>query len=442
MPKRPMKPTPPTDAYLPNIWHLFNLRESPFFQDTLEASTDARYPIALFVGRTAEARRMLKEIGGKPSTRLAIKGPPGVGKTTLVQYLKSEVLRDAILSRPEPVAVSHSDTTDTFLLRLLSYVYETIVSHPLHASVQDVEPVQSARQLIRAFRLRSGGLSLTGPGGIGVGVSRETDVVTPEGVTAVEAPRLLRELARVIVDRLDAKGILVHVNNLENLSEADQTRSAGIMRDLRDQVLMNEHYHFVIVGTADAIQTVVTSHKQVRDVFGLPVPIGPLAYEQLRMLLARRYEHLVLDSAERPRDPVDSAALARLYGLFAGDLRGTLRALDEAAHALVGYGAEAASPMTWEDMLPVLRERYEREMTDQLTDAQAGHLRKLAGSLEATVTQKTLMGIWSVSQATVSEIAGELVARGYLEAEPDPPRGPGRPQIRYRLAGAARLIFP
>lgn len=118
---------------------------------------------------------------------------------------------------------------------------------------------------------------------------------------------------------------------------------------------------------------------------------------------------------------MDSAALARLYGLFAGDLRGTLRALDEAAHALVGYGAEAASPMTWEDMLPVLRERYEREMADQLTDTQAGYLRKLAGSLEATVTQKTLMGIWSVSQATVSEIAGELVARGYLEAEPYPP---------------------
>lgn len=225
-------------------------------------------PIKHYIGSDAEAP------GGKPSTRLAIKGPPGVGKTTLVQYLKSEVLRDAILSRPEPVAVSHTDTTDTFLLRLLSYVYETIVSHPLHASVRDVEPVQSARQLIRAFRLRSGGLSLTGPGGIGVGVSRETDVVTPEGVTAVEAPRLLRELARVIVDRLEAKGILVHVNNLENLSEPDQTRSAGIMRDLRDQVLMNEHYHFVIVGTADAIQTVVTSHKQVRDVFGLPVPSG------------------------------------------------------------------------------------------------------------------------------------------------------------------------
>jgi hypothetical protein len=43
---------------LGNLWHLFNLRESPYFQQDLQASGKARYPIELFVGREAEAERI------------------------------------------------------------------------------------------------------------------------------------------------------------------------------------------------------------------------------------------------------------------------------------------------------------------------------------------------------------------------------------------------
>jgi hypothetical protein len=46
--------------------------------------------------------------------------------------------------------------------------------------------------------------------------------------------QLLQGLMRVAREALQARGILVHVNNLENLSDADAARAGTIFRDLRD----------------------------------------------------------------------------------------------------------------------------------------------------------------------------------------------------------------
>jgi hypothetical protein len=73
---------------LPNTWNLFNLQESPYFYDTL-GDVVSRFPLNLFVGRETEATRLLATIAGSPSSRQAIGGSPGIGKTTLAQLVKS-----------------------------------------------------------------------------------------------------------------------------------------------------------------------------------------------------------------------------------------------------------------------------------------------------------------------------------------------------------------
>lgn len=67
---------------------LFNLRESPYFQDALQAT--GRYPLSLFVGRDDAAEILLKKIVMSPGgTRQTIGGSAGVGKSTLAQYVKA-----------------------------------------------------------------------------------------------------------------------------------------------------------------------------------------------------------------------------------------------------------------------------------------------------------------------------------------------------------------
>ncbi|MFM9047227.1 MAG: hypothetical protein ACKOOH_06155 [Cyanobium sp.] len=53
---------------LPNLWGLYNLCSSPFFQATLRADSQAT-PLRLFVGRQRERRLLLTTIGSEDLLR-------------------------------------------------------------------------------------------------------------------------------------------------------------------------------------------------------------------------------------------------------------------------------------------------------------------------------------------------------------------------------------
>lgn len=197
-----------------NAWRLFNLRESPFFQEPLQAGT--RFPMSLFVGRTADTNRLLNKIARSPgSSRQTVRGAIGVGKSTLAQHLKAEVVQDGILSTPAPVSVSSALTVDQLCALVLRSVLDALVG------------------------------------------------TTPQK-PAVQ------------------KAILVHFNNLENLTEANAERAAALLRDIRDLCFMADGFHWLIVGTEDAVRTVIDAQPQLATVFSTPPALAPLSEAQRR----------------------------------------------------------------------------------------------------------------------------------------------------------------
>ena len=109
-----------------NAWRLFNLRESPFFQEPLQAGT--RYPMSLFVGRAADTDCLLNKITRSPgSSRQTVRGAVGVGKSTLAQHVKAEVAQDGVLSTPVPVSVSSALTIDQLCALVLRSVLDPLV---------------------------------------------------------------------------------------------------------------------------------------------------------------------------------------------------------------------------------------------------------------------------------------------------------------------------
>jgi hypothetical protein len=416
---------------LPNLWRLYNLRESPFFQDTLRAGEGARYPIDLFVGRAADVDGMLRIVGSSASSRQVIAGPPGIGKTTLAQRVKADALKAGYLSHDEAVRIEASTDTPELLVRLLSHVYEAIVS--AGGPGFSPEPVETARQLVRAFRIRSGSASLSVLG-IGGGGGVSTQVVESGLLSAgLVVPALLERLARIAESELSARGILVHVNNFENLVEADRSRAADVVRDLRDLLLLSG-YHYVFVGTLDALRAVIDAHAQVRSVFGLFDELSPLGPDAFAALLERRYQFLQVDPKRPVVAPVEAETVHGVYGLFHGDLRGALRALDLAAHALAGYGDPPAAPIGLQDLWQVLHPRYAVEMGSRLSETYAQYLLALR-DVDEPFTQADIRHTCGVSKGTASEIAGTLVRFGYLDVQQA-----GRTR-RYRRTGAARLAL-
>ena len=418
---------------LGNLWHLFNLRESPYFQQDLQASGKARYPIELFVGREAEAERLLAVIGGASSSRQTVEGLPGFGKTTLAQYVKGKAAAAGYLSYPDPVSAAGADTADTLLARLLSYVYDAIASQVDHP-IQQEPIIDEARRLVLDTRVRDVKVAASVAG---FGFDREVNVRTeraPFYSGLLTIPPLLRDLSSTVREH-GFDGIVVHLNNLENLvTDAQRARAGAVMRDLRDIFLL-DGYHFLLVGTPDAVREIVSPHAQLRSVFGIGRALEPLPADAFQGLLARRYTHLRLDVRQEVRPPVAHEATRELYEAFRGDLRGTLRALDAAAHELIGLTDPPGAPIEMPQLMAVLRPMLAAEAAAALSATLLEYFHALK-ELDRLFTQKDLMDRWGLSQGAVSQHLRELQRLGYVQEE----RREGR-LVLYSLTGPSRLVL-
>ena len=346
-----------------NIWHVLNLRESPFFQAELEA--EGRYPTELFVGRRDEIDYVLAGVGGAPDSRHAIQGPPGVGKTTLVNRIKAELGEAGYVVAAEPVSVTSASDADALRLQILTRVHDALVARD--ARTADLPPMRTVRQLLAAERTRSWGVSLGVPQVASAGLSGGEARNTGPGALSVRPAPLLRELGRIASDpRLETPGIVVHLDNLENVADAAQDEAARILRDLRDTGLRYDGLHYILAGTDDAVQAIVASQEQLRSIFGNPGSLRPLTESELDRLLTLRFDHL-RHFDDRPwLSPVEPDAVHRLHRIFAGNLRGTLHALDESAKVLVGHAERPTDPMDFARMQPVLRRLYETKARSDL----------------------------------------------------------------------------
>ncbi len=421
---------------LPNLWGLYNLRSSPYFQATLRSDTEAT-PLNLFVGRERERQLLLTTIGSTRSSRQAVAGRPGIGKTTLVQAVKADAREAGYWTSSEIISLGSEGSSEDLLGRLLNGAYDAVLASFPTASGPAVE---AAQQLVRSFRLRGGGFSASAFG-FGAGGTQTEGVSTPPSALVLDGPRVLRDLL-AYAQAQGAQGLVLHLNNLENLSEADADRAADLLRSIRDQALLLDGLHLIVVGTTDAVRTVVQTHTQIRSVFSDPQVLQPLELEDVQKLLANRYAALQMGPGQPWRPPVESAVVERLYMLFRGDLRGMLKALEDGMTALLGLTAPAtsdgAAPVGMDDLLLVLRQRNQQELKDQLGPTAWERLLAWGNrDPEALEIQTALMTLWGVSQPAVSQTLQQLTAAGAVEALPRK----GRDPIQYVLTGTARLAF-
>lgn len=427
-----------------SLWALYNLRESPFFQDQLTADPNAHYPIQLFVAREAEVRQLVQGVTGRgsASSRQAVHGPPGVGKSTLVQEVKFRLAAQGVLSSPHAVRLGHADSTRTVLQRIVGYVHAAILAAAPTDAIGDREPMVAARQLTKAFQSQAGGFGV-GFSGASLSGTASTQFVRPPDNLEVGVPELLRELMQLVRDDLRRSGVLVHLNNLEQISEEDEQKAAMVLRDIRDDVLMEPGFHFILAGTSDAVRHVVTEHAQLRTVFTLRPALTPLSLPEVRALLARRYEHLGVDRKKAVRPPVADEALSLVYETFSGDLRGLLLALSDAAESLIELGASGGEPMQAEDIFAVLAGRYRDELSGQLSEGEVTLLAEIAAAHgDQAFTQKQMRELPSrPSQGRVSELLAALIRVDYVQfAGTGESRG-GRPAQLYRLAPVPRIAL-
>ncbi|MCP9884245.1 ATP-binding protein [Synechococcus sp. ATX 2A4] len=419
---------------LPNLWRLYNLRSSPYFQATLRQGSEAT-PLSLFVGRQTERQRLLSAIGGSRSSRQAVAGRPGIGKTTLVQAVKADALAAGYWTSADIIPITADLTSENLIGQLLAGAFEAVLASCAHASGPAVE---AAQQLVRTIRLRGGGFTVSAAG-FGAGGTNTQAVSSPPGALLLDGPRALRDLLVFALEQ-GASGLVLHLNNLENLSEADAARAADLLRSIRDQVLLLDGLHLIVVGTADAVRLVVQSHTQVRSVFSDPVVLEPLEPNEVHQLLGARYRSLRLDPNLPVHAPAHAAVIDVLHELFRGDLRGLLKALEDGITALLGLtgDGESPEPIGLADLTLVLSLRYKLELQDHLGATLWQRLEAWGErDVQAVMTQADLVTLWGIKQPSVSQTLQQLVSAGAADVLP---RRGGDP-LQYLLTGATRLAL-
>ena len=414
-----------------NPWNVFNLRASPFWQDPL-GNEDPDHSLELFVGRGTDLKQLTDALfgAGASSSRRAIHGAAGVGKTTLVKRFKASAQAEGYLTSDSFVPVLSGDTAESLFGRFLSGVYDTLLANRPH--VLDHPAMRSAQVLVRAARelMSGGGVSVAG---VGVSASRSASTTTPRDLL-LDGPRVLRDLM-TLVRESGAAGLVAHVNNLENLSDVDVERAAVILRDLRDPLFMHPGLHVVLVGTTDAVQTMVLTHAQVRSTFAVHT-LEPLTARDVHTLLDRRYRRLALSPKAKVLPPVELEAVAALHGWYRGDLRGLLKALEDGVTPNIGL-LDTLRPMRLDELVTTLRPRYVAELSATADEVRVVQLAQW-GAHDATGprTQKELQTLWSLGQSGVSHALVWHMRAGYVVALPRE----GASARQYVLTGLGRVV--
>jgi len=307
---------------LPNAWEICGFRSSPYFQDALEENSETK-SLNLFVGRQKELRQLLFTIGSSDSSRQAVAGFPGVGKTTLVQVVKTQVKEANYCVADKYISITQEHSSDALLGQLIYGIYVAILA--CKSSLAKDHAMQEARHFVEVTQSRniSGSISVIGTG-VGLGSSKTTS--NPISGLTLPASNIIENLLKCALDN-GFKGVLLHLNNLENLSEASTEKATDLLRSVRDTGLMINGLHLIIVGPTSAVQTVINRHSQIKNIFSRTIYLKELALQDIHKLLENRYKALRIDTSQPFQNPIDDSIINYLYKFFRGDLRAMLRNL-------------------------------------------------------------------------------------------------------------------
>ncbi|MEJ7810601.1 MAG: ATP-binding protein [Gemmatimonadaceae bacterium] len=396
-------------APIANRWTPFGLDRDPFFQNELSASDEALYAAeTFFVGRQDELERVATTVGSGTSSCTVIEGDAGVGKTSFVNTLKARLAAGGVLTHENPIRVLDDTSFHTLVTEILRTLL-AIRSTQLDAGTERFRTASARTEqlwekvaMIAEGKTHRGGS--VGVPGFSVGTSAST--VAPQGT----GDRYFDEVQRALAD-LSARGrvpVLLHIDNLENLRDADLERAATLLRNLRDYLLIPGG-HWIVVGKTGVTQDVFEVREEVGSITAQPVSLAPLLPGELRLLLDVRYQ--ALRRGRRFTPPVELPVAEALYARFYGDLRSFLQLLSRAAERALP--ADGQTPMSEAMILGAVGALYRERMTKRVGE-EAFRALELALRAVAPATEfraADLARVAGVSRARATQVVEKLLEK-------------------------------
>ncbi len=422
-----------------NPWLGWGLTRDPFFQEALTPEADSLHPAEpLHVGRERELVLAANQVLGSASSRAIVQGEYGVGKTSFTNRLKTALADHGVLTHARPVRVTRDMRAREFeaeVLRALLHIRASLPDEqrPREADA-DTAFWRRAARLVEGEDTFGGGV-----GALGVSVSQSPGRIAAERRDLALYPEIAGAVERLSVapggPAHARRRVLVHVNNLENLTRHAAEAATALFLDLRDYLLI-PHSHWLFVGAADLEARVFAPEPPLHSIVPLVVDLAPLTAGEVGQVLARRYQAL---KAERRRlvPPVAPEAVPVLYARYGGNLRGFLRLLSRATQATpVVDPAPLGAAVLLERAAAPLRAELRRVVRDDFA-ALERIARQAAVGPGGHVRQASLPGQLGLVKSSVSELVARLEHHRVLRLARESARG-GR---EFRLSPDAEIAF-
>jgi GTPase SAR1 family protein len=302
-----------------NIWELYGLHMSPFSTSPLLVK-GGLIPTESFIGRKEELKHLLKMFGSEGGSRTLVCGDVGVGKTTLVNMARANIIEKGFFSPIKELGIQDSWGSTQFVLNTLYAIYATIKLMPKKPISADT--YRKLQKLLDFDNRVVSGANITF-GLVGGGVSRDE---TPPAM--IPNASLIDFFVDVIkeIKEYTHNDIVIHYNNLENLKENMIRR---LFEDLRD-FFQTPNVHFVFVGNLTIYSIFQSMPRFSSIISSTPVILRDLTLDEIKQIIRIRIEYLRISKELKFIVPFDDDTLAVLYELYSGNIRSILNSLDTA----------------------------------------------------------------------------------------------------------------
>lgn len=411
------------------LWSRLGFRDDPYNVEPLPVEAEA---VALFTGRQVDRQRLLTFVREAPTGRTMVQGPPGVGKTSLVNVVQQELFeageRLPLLS---VVEVPADQTREAFLLTVLSALVATITT--LFGTEFDQQPafVRAREAVTQTVRTASDlGLSATLPGGIGGGIHMGNSAVptAPMGIAVPTLLALLHDLITLIGEQGSFSGVIVPVNNLDTLTEEQAANFLNTSRDVTSgHSAPNIHWIFIAGPALFRSLEGNPTYRRISESFtNNPVSLGPLSWDDAAAALERRRAHFAIAS-DTPL-PISLEVAREIYEAGDGELRFMMARLSRTVREFsAAFPSERQVPDTLARQL--LSEWGRAQLhPGRITEGEQQVLQHVRTNPSIRSRDFELVGVSSAQR--LSQIIGRLVDKHYLQG------GDRKP---YTLTPAARF---
>ncbi len=322
------------------VWRKYNLKSNPYFLEplTLENST---IPILGFVGRKKEIET-IKSMISMGEGRFFIIGDAGVGKTSLLNYVRYKALEGQFFTPLDEIEMNYIMNAQQFIIETLLTVYRGLKSQEISLSEETEKTLEDLQESVSSYNLAD-----------------------DEELAGKLSYNKLKDLFKKVIKEIvhpRFKGIILHYDNLDSIKERDEIKT--MMGQIRD-LLLTPNIIFFFVGNK-SLPEEVGYESRVRQIFQMtPLEVEPLTLDDVKKVLEERISLLRINEETKPETPHTEEGLKLLFKLHEGNLRDTLSSLFTCVMEL----AKSNNPIKIKEKLlrKVLYEKVERDYLNGLT---------------------------------------------------------------------------